>query len=199
LAAILNDHPLQMTDREKILKTISETTDATDEATTNLFKLAASIKKKGFISKDLGLKILKWKSPRPIRHYGKNSKADFEMITKIAFKQKDEKIKIHILTALTGVNYPGASAILMFYAPNQYPVIDIRVWKQLYSSGLLTENPKGQNFTLTQWEIYLNVIRQIAKELALTPRQVEKRLFDHDKKYQIGTLYKTTKTKLNRM
>jgi thermostable 8-oxoguanine DNA glycosylase len=181
-----------MTNREKFLKVISATPDTSDETTTNLFSLTNSVKRKGFISKDLGMKILKWKSHRPTKHYDKNSKADFENITKNAFQQKDEKIKIHILTALTGVSYPAASAILMFYDPDQYPVIDIRVWKQLYKNGLLTENPKGQNFTLYQWETYLNAIRQIAKELAITPRQVEKRLFDHGKKNQIGTLYKTT-------
>lgn len=144
------------------------------------------------MSKDLGLKILKWKSHRPTKHYEKNSNSDFEIITRIAFKQNDERVKIHILTALNGVNYPAASAILMFYDPKQYPVIDIRVWKQLYHFGLLTENPKGQSFTLNQWETYLNIVRKIAKELSLTPRQVEKRLFDYDKEKQIGTLYNST-------
>ena len=80
----------------------------------------------------------------------------------------------------------------MFYDPKQYPVIDIRVWRQLYNYGLLTENPKGQSFTLNQWGIYLNLVREIAKELSLTPRQVEKRLFDYDKENQVGTLYNTT-------
>jgi len=102
-----------MTNREKILKIISTTPDTTDETTTNIFSQTSSVKKKGFISKDLGLKILKWKSHRPTRHYDKNSNADFETITKVAFQQKDEKIKIYILTALTGVNYPAASAILI--------------------------------------------------------------------------------------
>ena len=193
LHAIQLKQPTLMKNREKILKIIATTPDTTDETTTNLFGLTTAVKKKGFLSKDLGLKILKWKSPRPTKHYDKNSNADFETITKVAFQQKDEKMKIHILTALTGVNYPAASAILMFYDQTQYPVIDIRVWKQLYKYGLLTENSKGQSFTLYQWDTYLNVVRQIANELSLTPRQVEKRLFDHDKKNQVGTLYNTKK------
>ena len=196
LPAIQTDILQLMTNREKILKIISATPDTTDETTSNLFGLTSAIKKKGFISKDLGLKILKWKSPRPTKYYDKNSSIDFETITKAAFQQKDEKIKIHILTALTGVNYPAASAILMFYNQTQYPVIDIRVWKQLYKYGLLIENSKGQSFTLHQWDTYLNIVRQIAEELSLTPRQVEKRLFDYDKKNQIGTLYKTAKVNI---
>ena len=132
------------------------------------------------------MKILKWESHRPTKHYDKNSKEDFEIITKNAFQQNDEKIKIHILTALTGVNYPAASAILMFYDPTQYPVIDIRVWKQLFKYGLLTENSKGHSFTLYQWDTYLNVIRQIAKELFITPRQVENVCLTTIKKIKLG-------------
>ena len=182
-----------MTNKEKILQIITATSDTTDDTTTNLFKLTISVKKKGFISKDLGMKILRWKSPRPTRHYDKNSEQDFKLITKNAFRHPDEKAKIHMLTSLSGVSYPSASAILMFYDPAQYPVIDIRVWKQLYKYRLVKENSRGQGFTLNQWDTYLKVVRQISKELLLTPRQVEKRLFDHDKENQKGKLYKTNK------
>ena len=58
-----------MTNRENILKTVSATPDTTDETTTNLFSLTTSVKKKGFLSKNLGMKILKWKSHRPTKHY----------------------------------------------------------------------------------------------------------------------------------
>ena len=88
-----------MINLEKILKVVSVTPDTTDKNTLELFKLTTSIKSKGFISKDLGLKILKWKSNRPTNHYEKNLNSDFEIITKIAFEQNDEKVKIHILTA----------------------------------------------------------------------------------------------------
>jgi hypothetical protein len=89
------------------------------------------------------------------------------------------------------VKYPAVSAILMFYDKTKYPVIDIRVWKQLYKTGLVNTNSLGRGFKLDEWEKYLAVIRKIAKELKLTPRQVEKRLYDIDKREQAGTLYKT--------
>ena len=100
---------------------------------------------------------------------------------------------MHILTALNGVNYPAASAILMFYDRTQYPIIDIRVWKQLYKAGLVTTNARGQSFRLKEWEKYLEIIRTLAKSTNLTARQVEKRLFDIDKNEQVGNLYKTPK------
>ncbi|ANF49186.1 hypothetical protein A0O34_00825 [Chryseobacterium glaciei] len=179
--------------QEDLIQIISEIPDTSDNKTEQIFSLSHSINKNGFLTKELGMKILNWKSPRPFKHYDKNTNADFETITKYALMQEDEKIKIHILTALNGVNYPSASAILMFSNPLKYPVIDIRVWRQLYKNQLVTENPKGQNFTLTQWAKYLEVIRQISNSLNITPRQVEKRLFDYDKSTQIGTLYISSK------
>jgi hypothetical protein len=179
-----------MAQREKLLKIISETIDTSDQKTENIFGSTKSLKVDGLLTKKVGIEILKWKSPRPLRHYESNSKNEYETISKIAFQQKDEKLKIHILTALNGVSIPAASAILMFYDQKKYPVIDIRVWRQLYKFGLVLENESGQGFTLNQWETYLKVIRQISKELSITPRQVEKRLFDYDKKNQKGNLYK---------
>jgi hypothetical protein len=179
-----------MVNREKLLKIISETIDTTDPKTENIFGITKPLKINGFLSKKIGIEILKWKSPRPLRLYESNSNNNFETVSKIAFQQKDEKLKIHILTALNGVSIPAASAILMFYDQKKYPVIDIRVWRQLYRFGSVLENESGQGFTLNQWETYLKVIRQIGKELSITPRQVEKRLFDYDKKNQKGNLYK---------
>jgi len=171
-----------------INKIIAETPIFEDSKTLELFEYFDSIKKQGFLTKEQGLKILKWKSPRPLKHYNKNSNEDFEKITRLAFQQNDEKLKIHILTALVGVKYPSASALLMFLDQN-YPVLDIRVWKQLHKLKYVKTNPKGLNFTLSEWETYLKVIRTLAKTNNTTARQIEKKLFDFDKNNQIGNLY----------
>ena len=169
-------------------KIINETPIIEDSNTLELLEYFESIKKQGFLTKDQGLKILKWKSPRPLKHYNKNSNEDFKKITKLAFQQKDEKLKIHILTALIGVKHPSASAILMFL-DQKYPVLDIRVWKQLYNLKYVKTNPNGQNFSLEEWNTYLKVIRNIASEYNTNARQIEKQLFDFDKANQIGNLY----------
>ena len=169
-------------------KIIAETPIFEDSKTLELLEYFNSIKGQGFLTKEQCLKILKWKSPRPLKHYNKNSNEDFKKITSLAFQQEDEKLKIHILTALIGVKYPSASAILMFI-DQSYPVLDIRVWKQLYNLNYVNTNPNGQNFTLEEWNIYLNVIRNIATKYNTTARQIEKQLFDFDKSTQIGNLY----------
>ena len=112
-----------MTKKLNINDIIRTTTDFEDEKTRPLFNLTPTIKKQGYLTKDQAIKILKWKSPRPLNHYNKNSDDDFKQITKLAFEQKDEKVKIHILTALIGVKYPAASALLMFYDQKKYPII----------------------------------------------------------------------------
>ena len=179
-----------MQSKADIDKILNDTPDFEDKVAVDLFKLSAIIKKQGFINKSQAIKILRWKSPRPLRHYIINSDEDFILITKLAFEQESDRLKIHVLSALSGVNYPSASALLMFYDKENYPIIDIRVWKQLYDLKLVKENPRGQNFTLNQWESYLLKIRQLAKEYNITARQVEKRLFDYNKANQEGKLYK---------
>jgi thermostable 8-oxoguanine DNA glycosylase len=170
----------------EILTTIP---DYEDKRTIELLRQFKSLGKQDFLTKAQLLEILTWKSPRPLKRYLANSEKDVKEITALAFSTKDDKMKAHILTALTGVNLPAASAILMFYNPTKFPVIDIRVWQQLHKAKLVDTNPKGQGFKLQEWEKYLTVIRSLAKELKLTARQVEKRLFDLDKNTRKGKLY----------
>ena len=180
----LNNHK-QM---RNILTTIQ---DYEDKKTIELFKQFKSIDKQNYLTKAQLIEILKWKSPRPLKHYLSNSENDVKKITALAFSTKDDEMKVHVLTALSGVNIPAASAILMFYNPKKFPVIDIRVWQQLHKAKLVDTNPKGQGFKLQEWRIYLNVIRGLAKDLKLTARQIEKRLFDLDKNTRKGKLYTT--------
>ena len=172
-----------------INRIILETAYSEDEKTKTIFKMSKNIIENGFLNKKELIKILKWKSPRPLRFYNQNEENDIIYITKLAFSQKDDALCIHILSALKGVNYPSASAILMFYNPDRFPVLDIRVWKQLYKCNLVNENPRGINFTLDQWRKYLTVIRDLSLQYNLSARQIEKRIFDFDKLNQKGTLY----------
>jgi thermostable 8-oxoguanine DNA glycosylase len=163
--------------------------DSEDERTLELFRQFKSLNMQAFLTKKQLLDILKWKSPRPLRFYIENSEQSVKEITSLAFATKNENLKIHILTALTGVNYPAASAILMFYDRSKFPVLDIRVWQQLHKAKLVDTNSRGQNFSLQQWEKYLSVIRMLAEDLHLSARQVEKRIFDYDRKTRKDNLY----------
>jgi len=176
----------KISDMKQLLPTIP---DHEDEKTMELFGLFESLKNQTCLTKEQLIEILRWKSPRPLRHYEMNSEEAVKEITTLAFATKNDSLKVHILTALTGVNYPAASAILMFYDKTKYPVLDIRVWQQLHKANLVNTNSRGQNFTIKQWDTYLTVIRKLAKDFKLTARQVEKRLFDYDKNTRPGKLY----------
>lgn len=173
-----------------MIETLKNIPDFEDKKTISLFEEFYSLNSQGFLSKEQILKILMWKSPRPKRLYYSNSEKEINEITYQAFKTENDSLKIHILTALKGVSYPAASAILMFYDPKKFAVIDIRVWRQLYKARLVDSNPSGQNFSLKECEIFYQVIRKLANEMNLSARQVEKRIFDYDKKIQEGNLYK---------
>lgn len=171
---------------KKLLRSLNDTEET---KSIELFNEFDTIDMKRGLTKEQLLKILIWKSPRPSKHYKSNLEKDIKEITSLAFTAPNDKLKIHLLTALNGVSYPAASAILMFFDRTKFPVLDIRVWRQLYKLKLVRLNSRGQNFTLSQCEIYFQIIRQLADELDLTARQVEKRLFDHDKINQLGNLY----------
>lgn len=172
------------------LQLIQSLPDSDDHRTIEMYAQNQYLKKQGYLTKLELLDILRWKSPRPLKHYESNNEKMVREITKLAFSAKNDMLKLHILTALNGVNYPAASAILMFYDPKRYPVLDIRVWKQLYAAKLVDSNPRGQNFSLQQCEQFFTIIRQMAQELNLTARQVEKRLFDYDRTTRKGRLYR---------
>src|SRR5579872_936048 len=114
-----------MTNQQKkaIAQLIDKYPYVEDGKTLLLFSELSELKKQGYISRSDALRILRWKSPRPTHHYEKNSESDFRSISEMAFASKNERLRMHSLTALKGVKYPAASAILMFYDPKQYPVI----------------------------------------------------------------------------
>ncbi|UTD14909.1 hypothetical protein HER15_05195 [Tenacibaculum mesophilum] len=169
---------------DEILKSIDY---KEDDKTLKIFSLVEQ--EEELLSRNTLIKILKWKSPRPLRFYNENEEEYIKNITQLAFKQENERVKIHILTALKGVNYPSASAILMFKNPELFPVLDIRVWKQLYKNNLVSVNPRGIGFTLDQWDSYVKIIRSLATKHNTTARVIEKKLFDYDKLTQEGNLY----------
>ena len=160
-----------------------------DDKTLALMELSQSFRNRGYLLKDEALEILHWKSPRPKKHYSKNSEERFKNISKLSFSQKDDRVKIHILTCLNGINYPSASAILMFLDPNSFPVLDIRVWEVLFEFGLVNSNPSGRNFNLDHWEKYIEIIRSYGEKLNDSVRSIEKRIFDYHKMTSSGRLY----------
>jgi len=161
-----------------------------DDDTLILINELKPIKKRGYFTKEEFVKIGMWKSPRPKQKYLKNDEKEIIEISKKALSTKFEKRKIDLLTKLKGVSIPTASAILTLVDPQNYGVIDIRVWQILYLYGAVKIKPDGTNFNFKNWYSYLMRLRYYAKKFKLSVRDIERTLFLYHKRIQRGNLYK---------
>ena len=158
--------------------------------TLKLMNELKGVKKRGYFTKDEFLKMGMWKSPRPKQKYLKNSEEKIISISKKVLATKFEKRRIKLLTSLKGVSIPTASAILTLIDPQNYGVIDIRVWQVLYLYGSVKVKPTGTNFNFRNWYNYLMKLRYYAKKFKVSARDIERTIFFHHKKIQDKNLYK---------
>ncbi len=135
-------------------------------------KLGPEIKSRGYLIFDDFYKICMWKSRRPKNLYLKNI-SSVSRITKLALKEKDEIKRMEILCGLSGVSVPVASAILTVVYPTKYGIIDIRCLEML---NILGERI-STNSNINTWIKFISVMRKIAKENNVTPREVDMVLF----------------------
>jgi hypothetical protein len=147
------------------------------------------VRRRGYLTKSEFLAICRWKSPRAIRHYVKNSPHRIRRQSALAFASRDERARFEALTALDGVGAPVASAILALTDPRRYGVIDIRVWQLLHDLGSVRTKPGGVGFTFNEWHAFLTTLRPHAKRLGVSVRTVEYTLFCYHRKVQEGVLY----------
>lgn len=130
------------------------------------------IRMRGFIEFDEFYQICMWKSARQKQNYIKN-KNIINDISRKAFVEKDESSKIKQLLELKGVGIPMASAILTIVFPDKYAVIDVRCIQMLNKIGIKIR----ETITLNRWIEYLEIMRELAHENNLIPRQVDQILF----------------------
>ncbi len=173
---------------EELIKNNLDTKE--DAETLKLINELKGVKKRGYFTKEEFLKMGMWKSPRPKKHYLKNSDEKVISISRKVFSTKFEKRRIELLTSLNGVSIPAASAILTLTDPENYGVIDIRVWQILYLYGSVKVKPTGTNFDFNNWYNYLMKLRYYAKKFKVSARDIERTIFFHHVKIQEGNLYK---------
>jgi len=141
--------------------------------------IGEDIRRRGYLGPHELLYIVAWKLPKSAiddmgRKWAKIGRMEIENIKKItseAFKLADQgRIKEAVikLRELPEVRVAVASAILTFYNPNKYGVIDIYAWKALYG-----EQRKSGSFKPEEYVRYLKDIREIAAKCYMTPRQVD--------------------------
>lgn len=135
--------------------------------------IGPNVKKNGFLSFEDFYQICMWKSVRPKKRYIAN-KEKIKDISKRAFSEKDEAKRIKIICELDGVGIPTASAILTIIYPEKYAVIDIRCLEALNNILNIKIN---KNVSINTWIKYLEIMRNLAKENNITPRELDMALF----------------------
>src|SRR3972149_11932330 len=143
----------------------------------DLMKQLKDFKQKGFITKEQFYNVVMWKSPRPKRHYISNSEEQIIQVSKSILNSNSEDEKIMLLTSLKGVSIAVASSLLTIINPQNYGIIDIRVWQLLYLYGEVKTKPKGQGFNLENYKEYLSILRKYAKQFNMDVRDIERILF----------------------
>jgi len=131
----------------------------------------------GYLNKPLFVELCRWKSPRPTRHYKKNSPSFIRKVTGEALSTSSERLRVEILTLLEGVSWPTASVILHFGREEAYPILDFRAF---WSLGF-DETPR-YNFAL--WWKYVQFCRNLSQKHGLTVRELDKALWKYSKDNQ---------------
>lgn len=161
------------------------------QETINLIQELTHVKSRQYLTLDELIKISKWKTPRQRKNILSNPAAFVKNISRLAFKENDEKIKIRYFNCFSGVSFPTASAILTIVDPANYGVIDIRAWQTLIHFGVVNKNKNGIKFSYNEWEEYLFIIRELANYLNINARDIDLRLYKiHQDRIQKGRLYK---------
>lgn len=129
--------------------------------------------------------ILKWKLRGQFGRQQKkretNTNANVIAITQAAFavihsdKDFETSLKLKLLSTLSGVEVPVASAILTLCFPKQYSVIDFRNWRQVYK----TERQKT-TYSTKEYVEYLRTIKNLAKEFNVTPQEIDLAIWQMD-------------------
>lgn len=174
---------------KQLLEHELETEEDMDTAT--LLRDLSHIKHAKQVSKDEFVRMCRWKSPRPVRHYARNSEDKIKRVFVSVLSTRSERRRLELLTSLRGVSVPTASAILTMIDPKRYGVIDIRVWQLLFKLRSVRSNPSGIGFAFHHWYNYLCKLRHWAKHFNTSARLIELTLFKHHKRLQVGQLYRS--------
>ena len=142
-----------------------------------LEELRPKVIKRGYLLKSELQHIAYWKAPRSSGHARTNPDDYVREITFFAFRAKNERSRIEILTILHGISWPSASVILHFCHSDPYPIIDYR---SLWSVGL--EVPNVYHFEL--WWCYTEFCREIAQRNHVDMRTLDRALWQYSKENQ---------------
>jgi hypothetical protein len=144
-----------------------------------------------YLDKPHFVDIARWKSQRPLPHYESNDDDLVQEVTAVAFAARRDDLKLRLLMLLDGVGVPVASTILHFAFPDEYPIMDVRAVTTLTQLGLWT---RPVQFSVADWQVYTDLMRDHAKRLDVTLRELDKALWKSDEARTRGRSFSSVLT-----
>jgi thermostable 8-oxoguanine DNA glycosylase len=137
-----------------------------------------------YLTKDQFDRILRWKLGQQYgrqRHrHESNTEEIIRMVTGFALtmslpkdKEYELELRVSVLCSLRGVEVPAASAILALVFPEEYAVIDFRVWRQVFGEDKWT-------FTINDYKEYVQELRPLAEDLGWPVQEVDHAIWAYD-------------------
>jgi hypothetical protein len=129
--------------------------------------------------------ILQWKLGQQIGRQrdrrSANTEETIKAVTGLALtithadKEYQLELRVNILCALRGVGVPVASAVLALVFPEEYAVIDFRVWRQIFGEDQKT-------FFIQDYKRYMCKIHRLANELGWPVQEVDHAIWEYDRR-----------------
>ena len=153
---------------------IRQWADRYEEDDDAILKLVPVVRERGFLTKDEFLTVCRWKTARSQSRCRKNSEEFIREVTACALNISGERLRIGVLTLLSGVAWPTASVILHFFHSDAYPILDFRaLW------SLNTAVPLQYDFDF--WQKYTSCCRQLCKRAIVEMRTLDRALWQFSK------------------
>ena len=132
---------------------------------------------RGYLTREEFLEICAWKSQRTRSRCASNDEFTIRTISRAALASGDEALKMDLLRALSGVEWPTASTLLHFSDERPYPILDYRA---LWSLGV----SKPPTYTMAFWLEYLAFTRVLSQRSGVDIATLDRALWQYSKARQ---------------
>ncbi len=133
-----------------------------------------------FVTKEDLVRVVKWRfRGRLARRRGELLKLiesagepHIESRSRAAFRANDDETRLKFLSQIEGVRNILASAVLAFYDPGNYGVLDMGVWRVLFG-----KEPRDIFVNPERAIEFFEKLREISSRMGLPCRDIEKAIF----------------------
>ena len=134
-----------------------------------------AVRREGFLSKDLFVRLARWKSVRKTPDYLANSEDDIRRATASAFAAETDRAALEALMGLKGVALRTASALLHWMRPEHFPILDYRI------VAALGEPEPGSYEDYAYYERTADQVRALATKHGIDLRTIDRALWTWQK------------------